>query len=229
MNKERIIQIVSDHHGLFKFFSSVYNYIYPKNRLRARGVALSVGVTLLNGVKITCDGTDNYIQLGDYVRMKDCSVYIAGNHNRIVIGEYSYFDHTEFYIEDDNNTISIGEHTNLYGRTHLAAIEGTRIQIGSGCLFSSEIHFRTGDSHSMLDMKGNRINPSKDIIIDDRVWIGTKVTCLKGTHVAEGSIVAATTTLCNNYEQKNVAIAGVPGKIIKTGVTWCLERIPVKE
>jgi len=74
-------------------------------------------------------------------------------------------------------------------------------------------------------MQGNRINPSKDILIDDHVWIGTKVTCLKGVHVSKDSMVAATTTLCKTYDAPNAIIAGVPGKIIKTGINWTSDRI----
>ncbi len=74
-------------------------------------------------------------------------------------------------------------------------------------------------------MEGERINPSKDIVIEDHVWIGTKVTCLKGVHVSKDSIVAATTTLCKSYDVPNSIIAGVPGKIIKNGVNWSTARI----
>ena len=130
-------------------------------------------------------------------------------------------------MEDDKNEISVGQHSSLCGSTHLATIEGTKITIGKDCLFSGELHFRTGDSHSMLNLQGKRINASKDILIDDHVWIGTKVTCLKGVHVSENSIVAATTTLCKDYAMPNVVIAGVPGKIVKKDVNWCTERIPL--
>lgn len=62
-------------------------------------------------------------------------------------------------------------------------------------------------------------------MIEDHVWIGTKVTCLKGVHVSRDTIVAATTTLCKDYATPNVIIGGVPGRIIKTDVSWSDERI----
>ena len=64
-----------------------------------------------------------------------------------------------------------------------------------------------------------------NVVIEDHVWIGTKVTCLKGVHVAADSVVAATTTLCKQYDEKNAVIAGVPGRVTRTGVNWCHERI----
>ena len=132
-------------------------------------------------------------------------------------------------IEDDNNSIQIGEHTSLTGKTHLAAIEGTSIIIGDDCLFSSDLHFRTGDSHSIVDLNNNRINPSKDIVIGNHVWIGTKVTCLKNVKVSDNSVVAAGTILCKQHKESNVIIGGVPGKVIKQNINWTSKRIPIVE
>ncbi|MBO5725785.1 MAG: acyltransferase, partial [Clostridia bacterium] len=62
-------------------------------------------------------------------------------------------------------------------------------------------------------------------VIEDHVWVGTKVTCLKGVHVSRDSVVAATTTLCKDYNIPNVIIGGVPGKIIKTDGNWSSDRV----
>ena len=220
--------MVSSHYPFFRFSAGIYNHIQPKNKLHVKKCKLSVGVSLFNGLKIINHGTDNEILIGDFVRIKNSTIILRGNHNRISIGDFSYLNGVELYTENSGNAITIGKHTTLSGQAHFAAIEGTKISIGDDCLFSSDLHFRTGDSHSILNAEGKRINPSKDIVIDDHVWIGTKVTCLKGVHVSENSIVAATTTLCKDYDQKNAVIAGVPGKVVKTGVNWCTERISVE-
>lgn len=229
MNKERIKSAVFGHYRFFKFISSAYNFLLPKNRLHVNGLDFSCGVTVLNGLKIINKGVGNSVRLGDFVRMKNCKIIIYGNNNSIYLSDYTFFKDVEFYLENDRNCISVGEHTSLCGSAHLAAIEGTKIFIGKNCLFSSDLHFRTGDSHSILDSEGRRINPSEDIIIDDHVWLGTKVTRLKGVHISRDSIVAATTTLCKDYDVRNAIIAGVPGKIVRIGVNWCHKRIPVDE
>lgn len=227
MNKNKIMQMVSSNYKFFRFVSCMYAFICPKNKLHAKRVKLSHGVTLLDGLKIYNYGENNQIVLGDYVRIRNCTIIIRGSYNKIFIGDFSFLNQTELYIENENNEILIGKHTNIHGPAHFAAIEGTKILIGDNCLFSSDLHFRTGDSHSILDMQGKRINASQDIVIENHVWVGTKVTCLKGVYVAQDSIVAATTTLCKKYEQKNCVIAGVPGKIVKTGVNWDSQRIAI--
>ena len=228
MNKENVIRIVSSHYGFFRFAANAFNHILPKNKLRCKNGKLRAGVSVFKGLKIINRGSDNEVIIGDFVRIKNSTIILRGNHNRVSIGDFSYLNDVELYTENSGNEITIGKHTTMSGQAHFAAIEGTRISIGDDCLFSSDLHFRTGDSHSILNEEGKRINPSKDIVIGDHVWIGTKVTCLKGVHVSDNSIVAATTTLCREYDQKNAVIAGVPGKVVRTGVNWCTERIPVE-
>ncbi|MBR2930502.1 MAG: acyltransferase [Clostridia bacterium] len=229
MNKEKLVKTVRSHYGLFRFLSGAYNRLNPRNKLGAKGLKLKAGVCVIRGLKIKSSGKNNEVVIGDFARLKGCRIHIEGDNNRIVIGDWCYLADVEFYIEDSGNKIELGEHCQLSGKTHLAAIEGTSITIGKDCLFSSDIHFRTGDSHSLLNLDGERINPSADIVIGDHVWIGTKVTCLKGVHVADNSVVAATTTLVKAYGEENAVIAGVPGRVVKTGVSWCKSRIKIEK
>ena len=225
MDKNKIINLINSRNKLFSLCSAIYNNISPRNRLHAKGSKVSIGVSIIKGLKIISYGRDNEVIIGDFVRIKNSTIILHGNNNRIIIKDFSYLNQIELYTEDSNNEILIGSHTSLCGKAHFAAIEGTKIHIGDNCLFSSDLHFRTGDSHSILNMQGERINKSQDIIIDDHVWVGTKVTCLKGVHVARDTVVAATTTLCKDYDAPNVIIGGVPGRIIKTEINWSNERI----
>lgn len=246
MDKRKVIHLVHSHKNFFRFCAKIYN-LSLRNKLHAKGTCVSVGVSIIKGLKVISHGCDNEIILGDFVRIKNSMIVLHGNHNKVIIGDFvnidnssivlhhhsnkiiigdhSYLNQIELYTEDEHNEIAIGSHTSLCGKAHLAAIEGTRIIIGDNCLFSSNLHFATGDSHSILNMQGERINQSKDIVIEDHVWIGTRVTCLKGVHVSRDSIVAATTTLCKDYSVPNAMIGGVPGRIIKTDVNWASERI----
>jgi acetyltransferase-like isoleucine patch superfamily enzyme len=225
MSKNKIVNLVNSHRKFFSFLSKLYNNISLKNKLHPKGCKVSIGVSIIKGLKIINHGRDNEIFIGDFVKIKKSTIILNGNNNKILIKDSSYLNQIELYTEDSNNEIVIGSRTSLCGKAHFAAIEGTKIHIGDNCLFSSDLHFRTGDSHSILNMQGERINKSQDILIDDHVWIGTKVTCLKGVHVAKDCVVAACTTLCKNYDITNAIIGGVPGRIIKTDINWCKERI----
>jgi acetyltransferase-like isoleucine patch superfamily enzyme len=226
---QHLKRFVHRYSGIVGFGLRLYNFANCKNRLRTRGTKLSYSIAFLQGLKIDSCGTDNKIIFDDFVRMKNCTITIYGSHNTIHIGGRVVLDGVQLWIEDNGNEIQIGEGTEVYGPSQLAAIEGAKIKIGKNCLFSRELHIRTGDSHSVLDMDGKRVNPSEDVEIDDHVWIGMRVTCLKGVCVAADSVVAATTTLCKKYDEKNAVICGVPGRVVRTGVNWCHDRVAIEE
>lgn len=85
--------------------------------------------------------------------------------------------------------------------------------------------FRTGDSHSIVNLLGDRINASKDIVISNHVWIGHKVHINKGVKIKEDSIVATGAIVTSPIEEANVIIGGVPAKIIKRNINWDKNRI----
>ena len=87
-------------------------------------------------------------------------------------------------------------------------------------MFSDTITFRTGDSHSILDSDGKRINKAKDIAIGDHVWIGQQVIVLKGSTVGADSIVGTGSLLTGKTYDSNSVIAGSPAKIVKQHVSW---------
>lgn len=225
MSVKKTVKKIFSNPKLFGIYVRLHNGLQPKNKLRAKGCKVTVGTAIIKGLKIVNRGRDNAVVIGDGVRIRDCEIVIAGDHNTIHIHDNVLLNQVAMHMEDAHNAIAIGSHTKLCGTTQLAAIEGTKITIGEDCLFSSELHFRTGDSHSILNLDGERINPSKDIVIEDHVWVGAKVTCLKGTRVAKNSIVAATSTVSKEFTEENVIIGGVPGKVIKTGVNWTADRL----
>lgn len=204
----------------------IYNYFFGRNRLLLRGSnRLELGSAKLDNFRIRIKGENNLIIIKDLCRLRKCTVTILGNNNRVFIGTGSVAEQTDFYIEDDNNTISIGDAAVLFGPIHLAAMESTNLDIGQECIIASDGHFRTGDSHSILNKEGDRINPSEDIVIGKHVWIGTRVLVLKGTVVADQCMIGACTLLSGKYNESNTLIAGNPSKVIKKDIEWVRERI----
>lgn len=224
MNKK---EFAIRYRALFKTFCAIYNL--PSLLWRVERKQIVAPCALIKNLKIHIAGNNNKVIIEDFSRLKNCSIHIYGNDNRIVIGTNSNLINTDLWIEDDHNEIIIGEKTCITGKTHLAAIEGTKISIGKNCLFSSNIHFQTGDSHSILDLTGKRINKSEDISIGDHVWVGTKVTCLKGVRVPPHSIIGACAVLTEQFLEENTVLAGVPARVVKKGVRWSGKRIPVGE
>lgn len=213
--------------GLFLKFINFFN---PLNHVKGGSKnSLKFGIVLQNNVKVTIEGTGNIINIGDFTRLKNTTIYIHGNNNQINIGSRCYLYNTDFYIEDDNGKINIGEHTSIDGETQFAVIEGTIINVGKDCMFSRGINIRTGDAHSILDVNGKRINKSQSVIIGDHCWIGMHSIIMKGTVVERNSIIGAGSIVSSKFEKGNCIIAGIPGRVIRTEINWCRQRIIMED
>ncbi|MFP3154187.1 acyltransferase [Lachnospiraceae bacterium ZAX-1] len=179
----------------------------------------------LKRCKITIYGSNNSILIGDKSILDHATIYIKGNDNCIELSDKVGIKQGELYIEDHCNRIQIGSGTQLCGTAHLACTEGTSITIGKDCLFSSDITLRTGDSHSILNLDGKRINPAKSINVCDRVWIGNSVIILKNTTILEDSIIGSGSVVTKEFHESNVVIGGNPANILKRDVCWIHKRI----
>lgn len=219
----RLKKLMNTHPFMCNFILNIYNHFQCRGKRGNRTNFVCRGI--LKKCKFNIIGSGNTIVVGEASRLKNCTINVVGTNNMIVIGSESTLINTEFYIEDEKCCITIGDNTLICGKTQLAAIEGCSISIGNKCLFSSDINLRTGDSHSILDEYGNRINPSRNIRIDDHVWVGNKVIILKGVHLEENTIVATGAVVTKSHNKQNCIIAGNPGRIIKENIHWKTKRI----
>ena len=100
-----------------------------------------------------------------------------------------------------------------------------QIEFGDDCQLSANITLRTGDSHSIVDLQGKRINRSKSIRIGDHVWIGNTVLIFKGTQIGNNSIVAGGAVVGGKIFPPYCIIGGNPAKIIKENINWDRKRL----
>jgi acetyltransferase-like isoleucine patch superfamily enzyme len=204
----------------------IYNNTIAGNHIKKTSHnEIIVKTAKLKKIKIIIKGKNNKVFFDNYSRLSNCIITISGNNNIIYISERTNINNTRFHLEDDFNEVKIGYHTSIYGKTYFHVIEGTKVIIGEDCMFANDIHFRTGDAHSIIDIHKNRINYSEDIILGNHVWIGERVMCLKGVNVPDNCVIGAGALLINKYEYENSIYAGVPAKLVKTDIDWLRERI----
>ena len=77
----------------------------------------------------------------------------------------------------------------------------------------------------VVDMEGNRINPSKDVVIGNHVWVGNHVIITKGVYIPDNCIIGTGAVVTSVFEKTNSVIAGVPAKVTKENINWRPERI----
>lgn len=174
----------------------------------------------LKNTKIYINGLNNKIIIGTDVILKKSTIQINGNNNIIIIGNNIILRGGDFVAIGDSNQIILGDFTTIHNHVAFEALEGRKITVGNDCMLSQDIEIRTGDSHSIVDLSGKRINQGKDIEIGEHVWIGTRVTLLKGTYIASNSVVGVGTITSSRFERGNVIVAGIPAKVIKEDINW---------
>lgn len=221
MNKETVLKYERILSRIYRALFNLGGYVHGK------GNRIIYGNAFCKKLKFDIKGNNNEVSFvgGKLTRLNNCRFSIHGSNNRIVFHSHVVIDDCSFCMEDDNNLIEIFDNTWINPKVGFATLEGTRIIVGKDCMFSADIALRTGDSHSVLEAETNlRINPSKDIIIGDHVWVGNGVTILKGTEIGEDCVVSTKAILTGKKYPPRSVIAGNPGTVKKTGVSWDRKR-----
>lgn len=213
-----------------KFLYIIYIYLYRtfgRNRIK-RGGSLNNNQIILSDAKlkrcvITIIGKNNTVKIGTHSLLKECSFIIRGDNCKISIGDKNTLFNTELVCEDDRSCIETGGQCICAGEAHFAATEGKKIEIGNNFLCSNAVTIRTGDSHSIYDRRGKRINAGKDVRISEHVWIGNQVIILKGTELEEDIVVGSGSVVMGCFPAHTV-IAGNTAKIVKENIRWDFKR-----
>lgn len=110
------------------------------------------------------------------------------------------------------NTI-IKDHVNFNGmsiRGNGKVIIGSYFHSGEDCLMITHNHnYDTGNA-----IPYDRTYIYKDIIIEDFVWIGSRVTILPGVRIGEGAVIQAGSVVSSNIPPCAVA-GGNPARVFK--------------
>jgi len=61
------------------------------------------------------------------------------------------------------------------------------------------------------------------------VWVGARALILKGTRVPPDSVVAAAAVVTQAFDEPGVVLAGHPARVVKRGIRWTPERVPVDD
>lgn len=198
-----------------------------RKKIRGHGNVIVHRDAILSSVIFDIVGNNNRIEIQKGALLNAVTFRIRGDQHQIMIGEECRFDHGgSIWFQDYGGSLEIGQGS-TFQNAHLAVTEpGSKIYIGSDCMFAYDIEVRTGDSHSALDANSlQRINPAEDVFIGNHVWVAAHCILLKGVHIAENSIIGTGAVVTGKFTQKGVALAGSPARVIKEGITWSRKRI----
>lgn len=137
----------------------------------------------------------------------------------ISIGSKSNCEDVEFFSLGKESNIHIGDRGTVQRGTRILAQQGRAIIIGDDFLTSINCEIRNNDGHKIYSGKKLE-NLPKDIVMGDKVWIGANVMILKGAKVGSECVIGAKSLLTSGKYESNSIFAGVPARIVKSGINW---------
>lgn len=219
-------ELLRNNRLIYKCYIKLYR-MFGRNRIQLGGQKnnnqLILGEAKLKRCTIKIEGKRNIVRIGSFSLLDGCTILIRGNDCEITVGEKSTLLKTEFFCEDDQSSVNMGKRCICAGEAHFASTEGKKIEIGDDFLCSNAVTIRTGDSHSIYNAEGKRINKGKDVRIAKHVWLGNQVILLKGTELGS-EVVAGSGSVVRGCFPDRVVIAGNPAKIIKENINWDFQR-----
>ena len=172
---------------IFKFIRTFIFYIYSKLRFFGK-VKIRFLNSLEGKVSLTID-KGSTICIGKFLMSKGPLYLKAIDNSKIVIGNNVFFNH------------------------NCSITSCKKITIGNNCKFGNNIVIIDHD-HKITSCGATKDLVSKEIIIEDNVWVGANSVILKGVRIGEGSIIAAGSVV-NKDVEKYTIVGGLPAKEIK--------------
>ena len=130
----------------------------------------------------------------------------------IVHGSLSIYSNADISV-NENAVLEIGSGFINHG-ARIHAFD--KISIGQGVYIGDDVAIRDSDGHEIVGSLKNMTSP---IIIEDHVWIGARVTIVKGITIGTGAVVAAGAVVVKDVPA-NTLVAGIPARVVKENVEW---------
>lgn len=106
----------------------------------------------------------------------------------------------------------LGDHSGIGEKCILGIVYiGNDCMMGPECRIITQNH-RFSDITKPIRLQG--YSPERPVVIDDDVWIGTRVTILPGIHIGKGAVIAACSVVTKDVPDYAV-VAGNPAIIKK--------------
>ena len=142
------------------------------------------------------------------------SLYISG-------GGSIFIKDTAYIAKSSVISVSRGE---LHFGSHFEANYGLliscakKIVFGDDCAIGWNCTFLDADGHSII--ANGRKNESREVIIGNHAWVCAECTCLKGTSIPNGSVIAFGSVVSGKFACENTLIGGNPAHEIKRIEGW---------
>jgi maltose O-acetyltransferase len=148
-----------------------------------------------------------YVKLAGRIRVQNKGRLIVGD--RVLL--HSYFAPTQLVVREGAELI-IGRGGFINYGADICAHK--RIDIGEECRIGTHCIIMDNDFHSIEWERRDEKPPSEEVVLEPHVWVGNRVTILKGVTIGYGSVIAAGSVVTKSVPPMCIA-GGVPAKVIR--------------
>ena len=146
-------------------------------------------------------------------RVEPATLYMYPNSYLSVTGYVTMFEGATIVIFSGGR-LDVDNNTRI---RHCTIQCANYIRIGKNCSIANDCLIQDTNFHSKTEDDQTQSHVTDEIVIGNYVWICPKSTILPGVHIGDGAIVAAGSVVTKDIPAYSM-VAGVPAKIIKTGV-----------
>ena len=214
--------------SIYPIITKIYGVLGLKKKIRGVKNVLEINSgVLFRKSFIFVKGNNNKIRIGHRCRFRNLVVEIYGNDNELFLDErVLFYEKGYISIKGNNCKCRLGCQTTIGSASLFLEESYTEIAIGKDCMLGRKVSLSTTDFHSIIDINnGDRINRAASVAIGNHVWIGTGVDIEKGVNIANDCVVGAHAVVTKKFLDEHIVIAGVPAKIVKTGISWSREKL----
>lgn len=183
----------------------------PSDELMARMLGLPFSGALL----VLASSTEHMLSL----LLGDVATVFLGPDSQLMAGEI---------FCGGNSSIVLQGAANGTRAAMLDARNGGSIVAGYDQLWAANTYIATDDMHRLEDAEtGARLNPfGAQIRLGSHVWLCRGAIVTGHAEVGDGAVVGQNSLVRGQKVPPNTAVAGVPARVIREGVTWRADDLP---
>lgn len=165
----------------------------------------------IDGLKIHGKLKLNWNPISESIRTGQATFFRMDNHSQLRVGgNFDVFYGNDVHIFSGGKLELGSGFINSYGKIECHK----HIKIGKNCAVGPYTIILDSDGHQIFGKRN-----TDEVIIGNNVWIGARVTILKGVRIGDGAVIAAGTIVNKDVPARALA-AGNPMHLICDNVEW---------
>ncbi len=108
-------------------------------------------------------------------------------------------------------------------------IVAKKVVLGEDVMLGRNIMIYDSDFHQLQNDCGASVNPAKEVVIENHVWLTSNVTVLKGVRIGQDSLITAQTVVNKNMPEHAIVAGKANGACIRDEVNWKRQKASTHE